>query len=170
MSNENKKARKKLEKTYGKGCFLERMGIRTIKGIKKFDRTITFHHLKKKSKGGRATVDNGANLAWENHEWLHSLPEEEQEKINEEIKKWKLNFLLTNKENKNEKYGTLSFADLTKREKCFIISLEKTTKEQLEEIQKEENKKEKIRFDRNKIKRNTQKLINEVLYEESYEL
>ena len=75
MSNENKSARKSLEELYGKGCFIERAGIRFIsreeeKCMKKklrlrkrLDRTITYHHIKPKSKGGRATIENGANLA-----------------------------------------------------------------------------------------------------------
>ena len=53
MSKKNSKARKALKRIYGDGCFIERMGIRTITGYRKIDRMITFHHLKKKSKGGQ---------------------------------------------------------------------------------------------------------------------
>ena len=54
----NKKARQALEKICGKGCMMERAGIRKIKGIKKQDRQITYHHLRPKRLGGQATIEN----------------------------------------------------------------------------------------------------------------
>ena len=54
----NKKARQALEKIYGKGCMMEKAGIRKIKGIKKQDRQITYHHLRPKRLGGQATIEN----------------------------------------------------------------------------------------------------------------
>lgn len=54
----NKKARQALEKLYGKGCMMERAGIRKIAGVKKQDRQITYHHLRPKRLGGQATVEN----------------------------------------------------------------------------------------------------------------
>lgn len=54
----NKKARQALEKLYGKGCMMERAGIRKIVGVKKQDRQITYHHLRPKHLGGQATVEN----------------------------------------------------------------------------------------------------------------
>ena len=57
----NREARKEVERLYGKGCFMERAGIRVIdpleeqlykkriKGFKKLDRNVTFHHLRYKS-------------------------------------------------------------------------------------------------------------------------
>lgn len=103
MGNENKSARKSLEELYGKGCFIERAGIRFIsreeeKCMKKklrlrkrLDRTITYHHIKPKSKGGRATIENGANMARYNHDWLESLPQEQRDKVNERLQQFKLN-------------------------------------------------------------------------------
>ena len=90
----NSTGRKLLEQKYGKGCFMERAGIRKItpteekklkkiKGYKKLDRTISYHHIKEKSKGGEVSIDNGANLAVYNHQWLHQQPPE----IIEDIKK-----------------------------------------------------------------------------------
>ena len=58
----NSTGRKLLEQRYGKGCFMERAGIRKITpeqeekykkifGFKKLDRTISYHHIKERSKG-----------------------------------------------------------------------------------------------------------------------
>lgn len=54
----NKKARQELERIYGKGCMMEKAGIRKITGVKKQDRQITYHHLRPKRLGGQATVEN----------------------------------------------------------------------------------------------------------------
>lgn len=168
MSSKNSKARKKLEKIYGKGCFMERAGIRKITGFKKDAYIMTYHHMRHVSEGGKATVENGANLALENHEFLHSLPREEEEKINNEIRRWKANFILMNN-GKVENRASLEFPDLTNDENCIIIKLEETTKEQFEELQKQkENKRQK--FNRSKTKRETKKLINEIIDEEEIEL
>lgn len=85
----NKKARQELERIYGKGCMMEKAGIRKIKGIKKQDRQITYHHLRPKRLGGQATVENGANLAKYNHEWLEKLSVQQREKINEKLRAYK---------------------------------------------------------------------------------
>ena len=97
----NETGRKKLERLYGKGCFMERAGIReitpdeeellkkTIKGFKKLDRTMTYHHIKQKSKGGKVTIENGANLAAYNHQWLHAQPPQIQAEINAKLRDFK---------------------------------------------------------------------------------
>ena len=85
----NKKARQALEKLYGKGCMMERAGIRKITGVKKQDRQITYHHLRPKHLGGQATVENGANLAKYNHEWLEKLSTQQREKINNQLRAYK---------------------------------------------------------------------------------
>lgn len=98
----NSTCRKLLEKRYGKGCFMERAGIRkitpeqekemkrTIKGYKKLDRTITYHHIKEKCKGGEVSIENGANLAAYNHAWLHQQDETTKEQINKQLQDFKL--------------------------------------------------------------------------------
>ena len=168
MSSKNSKARKKLEKIYGKGCFMERAGIRKITGFKKDAYIMTYHHMRHVSEGGKATVENGANLALENHEFLHSLPREEEEKINNEIRRWKANFILMNNgEVKNS--ASLEFPDLTNDENCIIIKLKETTKAQYEELQRQKQQR-KQQFNRSKIKRETQQMIDDELYGEEYEL
>lgn len=168
MSSKNSKARKKLEKIYGKGCFMERAGIRKITGFKKDAYIMTYHHMRHVSEGGKATVENGANLALENHEFLHSLPREEEEKINNEIRRWKANFILMNN-GKVENRASLEFPDLTNDENCIIIKLEETTKAQYEELQRQKQQR-KQQFNRSKIKRETQQMIDDELYGEEYEL
>jgi hypothetical protein len=71
----NKVARKKLEKLYGKECFIEKLHLRIdteprrykSKGQMKRMKQLTYHHILERSKGGKATVENGAILSVENH-------------------------------------------------------------------------------------------------------
>lgn len=165
MGNKNSKVRKRLEKIYGKGCFMERAGIRTITGYKKDARIMTYHHLKHRAEGGPTTEENGANLYLENHQYLHSLSREEEEIINNQIREWKFNFLVTHGLSDVEVSGSVEFPDLTKDKDCIIIPLEDNTKEQIENLKKKEQK-----FNRAKIKRETQKQIDEELYNEEFEL
>lgn len=67
MSNKNRSAREMLEKIYGKKCMIHE-GIRKIKPPKpskgqykgkSIARQLTYHHLKAKRYGGKATLDNG---------------------------------------------------------------------------------------------------------------
>ena len=63
----NKSARQELERLFGKKCMIEELGIRyipkkqrrTIKGYTKYDECLTYHHIKEKHEGGKATADNG---------------------------------------------------------------------------------------------------------------
>ena len=165
MSKKNSKARKALKRIYGDGCFVERAGIRTIKGVKKNARMITYHHLKHKSEGGKATIENGANVALENHEWLHSLPRDEEEKVNEAVRQWKINFL-TMKNGEVKDSGQLSFKELKKEEDCIVIQAYDTTKVQRKELEK----KKKEKFNRSQEKRKMQEMINELIDEGEIEL
>jgi len=71
----NKKAREELERLYGKECFIEKLHLRkdteprkyTSKGQMKRMKQLTYHHILEKSKGGKATVENGAILNLDNH-------------------------------------------------------------------------------------------------------
>lgn len=101
---QNKTGRKMLERRYGKGCFMERAGIRiitkdeeelykkTIKGFKKLDRTITYHHIKERRNGGKVTIENGTNLAAYNHQWLNAQTPQVQAEINSKLQhfKWEI--------------------------------------------------------------------------------
>ena len=65
---------------------------RKLKGYKKSDDQITYHHLRAKRNGGKATAENGALVKGYNHQWLERLPEEEREAVNNRLREFKLNF------------------------------------------------------------------------------
>lgn len=43
---------------------------------------LTYHHIKMKKDGGRATRENGALLSAENHAWFHQQSEQAQAQMN----------------------------------------------------------------------------------------
>lgn len=109
---ENKTARKRLQRKYGKGCMFENAHceqqiekLRTIKTFKKYleekkyksneirkkQKKLSYHHLKHRSEGGRTTLDNGAVVSELVHSYMHSLPREHEEIINNMIREYKLN-------------------------------------------------------------------------------
>lgn len=106
----NSKVRKNLEKQYGKGCMFKKANIeeiikkkRTIKTYKQFkeeqrytgniikmyENQMDLHHLKHKSEGGKTTTENGAIISNLVHKYIHSLPREQEEFINNELRKYK---------------------------------------------------------------------------------
>lgn len=106
----NKSAKQSLIKLYGKGCMFKRAkiaqrietigGIKTykkfieekkftLKEIKVLENRITFHHLKHKEEKGEATPENGANINELAHRYLHSLPREQEEIINDMLRDYK---------------------------------------------------------------------------------
>lgn len=97
----NKSARQELERLFGKKCMIEALGIRyipkkerrKIKGYTKYDECLTFHHIKERHNGGKATPENGALIKGYNHRWLHTLPDYQKEQINEALQQYKLSIL-----------------------------------------------------------------------------
>lgn len=93
----NKKAKEKLIKLYGEECFIEKLHLRkdteprryTSKGQRKRMRQLTYHHIKERQHGGKATVANGALLSVENHEWFNKQSKESQKQMNELFQKYK---------------------------------------------------------------------------------
>ena len=93
----NKKARKKLMKLYGAECFIEKLHLRvdteprryTSKGQRKRMKQLTYHHIREKQHGGKATVENGALLSAENHEWFNKQSKEAQKQLNELFQEYK---------------------------------------------------------------------------------
>lgn len=164
----NSTGRKLLEERYGKGCFMERAGIRKItkeqeqqmkrkiKGFKKLNRQITYHHIKEKSKGGEVSIENGANLAAYNHEWLHKQPPEVVREVNKKLQEFKESIDLMSLEVddngvKVEKISSLKF-DMSD---CISIPVYSDPV-----INEEKGKKA---FNRAKVKKETQDLIDEEL-------
>lgn len=93
----NKKAREELERLYGKECFIEKLHLRkdieprkyTSKGQMKRMKQLSYHHILEKSKGGKATVENGAILSNENHIWFHKQSEVKQGYMNAIFQEYK---------------------------------------------------------------------------------
>lgn len=74
----NKRAKQELIRRYGAECFIDKLQLRkepkkqyTGQGQMKRMKQLTYHHIKMKKDGGRATVENGALLSAENHSWFH---------------------------------------------------------------------------------------------------
>lgn len=110
MSNSNKKTRIALASIFGSGCmfkkshaeqFIEKLG--TIKTYKRFkseqhftskktkilEQRLTLHHLIHRSEGGKASVENGAVINELAHRYIHSLPRDQEEIINDYLREWK---------------------------------------------------------------------------------
>ena len=99
--SDNKSARMELERIFGKICMIEEAGIRyipkekrkKIKGYTKYDEVLTYHHIKEKHTGGKSTFENGALIRGYNHRWLHSLPEDEKELVNQQLQEYKMRIM-----------------------------------------------------------------------------
>lgn len=93
----NKSARQELERLYGKECFIDKLHLReekqkryTGKGQLKRMKQLTYHHIKMKKDGGRATIENGALLSAENHAWFHKQSPEKQSEMNKAFQEYKM--------------------------------------------------------------------------------
>ena len=93
----NKRAKERLIDLYGAECFIEKLHLRvdteprkyTSKGQRKRMKQLTYHHIKERRYGGKATVENGAILSEENHIWFNEQPKEAQKKMNELFQQYK---------------------------------------------------------------------------------
>ena len=93
----NKKAKEKLIQLYGAECFIEKLHLRvdidprryTSRGQQKRMKQLTYHHIREKRNGGKATIENGALLSAENHAWFNKQSEEAQSQMNELFQKYK---------------------------------------------------------------------------------
>lgn len=61
----NKRAKERLIELYGEECFIEKLHLRKVrekrytgKGQMKRMKQLTYHHIRERSKGGRATIEN----------------------------------------------------------------------------------------------------------------
>ena len=98
MSSKNTKVKRKLIALYGAECFIDKLHLRpledkprryTSKGELKRMKTLSYHHIKERAKGGPTTVENGAILSVENHEWFNKQPPEVQAELNKRFKEYK---------------------------------------------------------------------------------
>lgn len=86
----NKSVKEAMIRRYGNKCFIERLKLRDTSGLRytgcgqlKRMKQLTYHHIRMKSQGGKATIENGALLSAENHEWFHKQPKEAQRAMND---------------------------------------------------------------------------------------
>lgn len=98
----NSEVKKRMIKKYGNVCFLEELGVRDKKIVKReihrytsskkqreiLDQ-ITYHHIIEKCKGGKATEENGALLRNINHQWFNRLSKEQQATLNHLFQEYK---------------------------------------------------------------------------------
>lgn len=110
MGNQNRSARIMLARIYGSGCMFKKSGAEryveklgtiktykrykeerryTSKKIKALESLMTYHHLKHKSNGGKPTIENGAILSALVHQYIHSLPRNQEELINDYLREYK---------------------------------------------------------------------------------
>lgn len=162
----NKSARQELERLFGKKCMIEALGIRyipkkerrRIKGYTKYDECLTFHHIKERHNGGKATPENGALIKGYNHRWLHTLPDYQKEQINEALQQYKLSILAKRLEVEVDENGHT-------KEVVEEIPLDFDPKDFIEiSVFSTEKKPKKKKFNRAKEKRKLQREIDEVLY------
>ena len=93
----NKRAKEELIRIYGAECFIEKLKLRKdvkptrykSKGQMKKMKQLTFHHIKMRKDGGRATIENGALLSAENHAWFHQQSSKDQTQMNAIFQEYK---------------------------------------------------------------------------------
>ena len=95
----NKRVKEQMIQIYGAECFIDKLHLRKDKGQKytgkgqlKRMKQITYHHIKMKKDGGRATIENGALLSAENHAWFHKQSPEKQSEMNRAFQEYKMAF------------------------------------------------------------------------------
>lgn len=176
---ENKVIKEQLRKIYGDGCFFERAkiaekiekmgGIKTYKQFlseryfkgKKIRNMLTLHHLKHKSEGGATTIENGANVREIPHQYIHSLPRNQEEVINNMFRDFKiaLNVMDLRVSKDHIDINGIRQKTLENEKDCWYIPVFKNVKNY---------KQKKGKFNRNKEKQEMRRIIDE-LYSEDEE-
>lgn len=187
MSKSNNTARRELERICGKGCMFKRAhcaqrieemgGIKTFKVFvkekrfkgKKISYQMTFHHLQHKSEGGKTTVENGANIEEIAHQYMHSLPREQEEIVNDMIREFKMGFGIMSGTGEILEAQVVDL-DFNIGEDCVTIEAFDCTREEFEEMQrKSKNKREKIQKLKNPTRAMKKRELQELIDEEDWE-
>ena len=154
----NKKARQELEKIYGKKDMFDkariaeqieaRGGIRTYREFKEhvkfkkskrvqMEKTLTFHHLRHRSQNGKSEVENGALVNGLAHIYMHSLPREQEEVINDMLRDYKKGIKVNIARVTTEKIAPVQVVELPEidEEDCIEIPVEPMREEELEKYE-----------------------------------
>lgn len=176
---DNMTKRRQLEKIYGKGCMFKKAKIEeqieslkpkriiksykmylkemkyTGKMIRQVESNMTYHYLRHRGEGGKTNIENGAIVNEMAHRYMHSLPRNEEEIINDMIREYKLTGgVLVPTEKGMEVQQPIQIDLDFNMEDCITIPVYDNTKEDYEKRKK---------FNRAKVKRETQKFIEEEL-------
>lgn len=150
--SDNKRAKEKLIKLYGAECFIEKLKLRKYTEPKKYKgkgqmkrmKQLTYHHIRMRKDGGRATVENGALLSAENHAWFHKQSSQAQAQMNGIFQEYK-------KQQSQE------------CQVVFVDELEIPFEIRVMEFRIDEREQKKTKYNRAKDKREVQKRIDEEL-------
>lgn len=93
----NKRAKEELIRIYGAECFIEKLKLRHDKKLRTYTgksqmqkmKQLTYHHIKMRKDGGKATRENGALLSAENHAWFHQQSPQAQGYMNAMFQEYK---------------------------------------------------------------------------------
>ena len=122
MSN-NKKAKERLIELYGAECFIDKLKLRKDKKPRRYKsksqykrmKELTYYHIREKQHGGKATIENGALLSVENHEWFNKQSDKAQRQMNELFQEYKRLFnigIIVNGETLVEKELEIDMSDV----------------------------------------------------------
>ena len=93
------------------------------------------HHLKHKSEKGATTVENGANVSEVAHQYLHSLPRDQEEIINDMLREWKNDFKIGVIELTTDGIKQAEIIEFPKTEEYIEIPLEPMSEDELKKYQ-----------------------------------
>ena len=93
----NKYAKELLIKRYGAECFIEKLHLRKDDKPRHYKsegqmmkmKQLTYHHIRRRRDGGKATIENGALLSIENHQWFHQQSPQLQNYMNAIFQEYK---------------------------------------------------------------------------------
>ena len=112
------------------------------KGQMKKMKQLTYHHIQKREDGGKATVENGAILSVENHQWFNKQSPTEQARLNSIFQQYKLGVL----ELQNGRVVDSDIIKFEEEEEYLCIPLEPIDKR---------------KYNRAKVKRETQEAVDQ---------
>lgn len=165
----NKTKREELEKIYGEGSMFQKAKteeyistLPKIKGYKRFIKEkhftskeinklvkrMNYHHLDHKADGGPTNLENGAVVNELEHRYIHSLPRNQEEIINNHIRQWKIDFIALSAEtvidsqeisiDLNTDYIEIPVHDYTKLTKKQLVDKQRRMeKREMQKLKKE---------------------------------